>query len=149
MAQAVQQVFSHTDSQVEIWKLSAATARRTLVKRGSRFGVTLTDTEGVARPDLDKVLYGDVKISGVRKPGVGNDKATAIGEFATGVATDGTWLFENVTGVNASTEQGVAVYVKADNSLTLTATDATKIGEINYPATFTKAAGKAPVKIGV
>lgn len=150
---ATQEVFAHTDAQVETWNLGAATPENTLVKQpgSERFGVTLTDTTGVAKPD--KVIYGNVKITGVTQPGVGNEDATAIGNFPAGVATDGTWEFEDVvstgtTPVPTSTAQGVVVYATAALALTLDSSGNTRVGVVNYPATYTKAAGTLPVKIG-
>ncbi|UOE45982.1 hypothetical protein [Agromyces larvae] len=152
---ATQEVFAHTDALVETWGIGAATRQNTLVKQAgsNRFGVTLTDTIGVARPDLDKTLYGDVKITGVTQPGVGNDKATAVGTYATGVATDGTWEFESIvstgtTPAPTTTAQGAVVYATGAGALTLEAASNTRVGVVNYPATYAKVAGTLPVKVG-
>lgn len=150
MAIATQEVFSHTDAQVETWDLGSATPARTLVKQAGsdRYGVSLTDTVGVAKPDY--VLYGNVKVTGITQPGVGNDKATAIGTYAAAVAVDGTWEFEGVTGANASTAQGVVVYATSGGALTLTSTGNTRVGVVNYPSSFDRAATPTalPIKIG-
>lgn len=151
MAVATQEVFQRTDALVETWDLGAATPARTLVESGGRFGVSLTDTVGVAKPD--KVLYGDVKITGLKRAGYSNDKATAIGTYAAGVAVDGTWEFEGIvstgtTPVPTTTPQGTVVYATSAGALTLVDTDNDRVGVVNYPATYEKAAGVLPIKIG-
>lgn len=146
MAVATQEVFQRTDALVETWDLGAATPARTLVTKGGRYGVSLTDTVGVAKPD--QTLYGNVKLTGITRPGFSNDKATAIGTYAAGVATDGTWEFEGVTGATASTEQGTPVFATSAGALTMTASGNTRVGVVNYPATYEKAAGVLPIKIG-
>lgn len=146
MAVATQEVFQRTDALVETWDLGEATPARTLVESGGRYGVTLTDTVGVTKPDY--TLYGGVEITGITKPGFSNDGATSIGTYAAGVAVDGTWEFEDIDGVTDSTAQGVVVYVDGSGDLTTTEGSNTRLGVVNYPATYVKAAGTAPVKIG-
>jgi hypothetical protein len=155
MAVATQEVFSHTGSQVEIWDIGAAAPARTLVKRGSRFGVTLTNTSDVTG-NVGSKTYGNVTVTVAKTGGVGNDKATAIDATqAAPVAVDGTWEFEGIvssgtTPVPTSTPQGTPVYAtNSGGDLTLDSTSATKVGEVNYPATYTKVAGTLPIKIGV
>lgn len=140
---------AHLDGESEIWDVPAGTAQRTLVRDGDRFGVTLTRAPGGVA-DYDEVDLGpDQLIIRQRKQaGVGNDKATAVGTGATGVTTHGTWEFEGVTGVTVSTVQGASVYVNSSGDLTTTAGSNTLVGTVNYPGTYTKVAGKAPVKIG-
>lgn len=147
MAVATQEVFAHTDALVETWSLGAATPANTLVKQAGsdRYGVSLTNTVGVT--PADSITIGETTISRPKRVGVGNDKADAIGEFAAGVATDGTWEFP-VTGGLTTTPQGAVVYATAGGQPTLTATSNTRIGAVNYPATYVKAAGTLPVKIG-
>ena len=146
MVVATQEVFSHTDGLVEVWGFTDPTPERTLVVKDGRFGVVLTNTTGV--PGTDEIELGPYTVSRPKPAGVGNDAATAVGARAAGVATDGTWEFEGITGVTASTAQGVAIYATANAAeLTTTAAGNTKVGVVNYPATYTKAAGKAPVKI--
>jgi hypothetical protein len=147
MAVATQEVFYHTDALVETWDLGAATPALTLVSKNGRFGVSLTNTAGITTKRT-KTL-GPYEISAPTFAGVGNEQATAIGDHAAGVAVDGTWEFEGITGVTTSTTQSTPVYVTGAGALTLTATGSTKVGEINFPATYAKAAGVAPVKIGV
>lgn len=157
MAIATQEVFYHTDAKVVLVDAGAATPAGTLVKLAGndRFAVTLTDTLGVAKPDV--TIYGTVKVTGIRKPGVGNDKATAIDATdATAAATDGTWEFDGVasaadgTGTaSASAAQGAPVYYHAGTgNLTTASVTNNLVGYINYPATYVKTAGTLPVKIG-
>ncbi len=151
MAVATQEVFAHTDALCEVWKLAAATPARTLVVQGGRVGITLTDTKGVVK--ASQSLYpGGPTVSGVTQPGVGNEDVTwaqGAGDYAVGVATDGTWEFEGVGA--ADTAQGVPVYVTGAGAVTLTEGSNTKIGVVNYPASYNRGqTPKAlPVKIGV
>lgn len=154
MAKALAQVFSHTDALVQTWGFAAATPARTLAVKSGVVGVTLTDTTGVARPDLDITLYGDVKISGIRQAGVGNDKASAIGQYAAGVAIDGTWEFDSIvstgtTPVPTNTAQSTPVFVTAGGALTLESASNTRVGIVNYSASYVKVAGKLPIAIGL
>lgn len=145
MAVATQAVFSHTDSLVEIWDVAAATPALSLVSKNGRYGVTLTNTKGVT--PAESVTVGPYTVSRPVPAGVGNEKVTAIGGFPTGVATDGTWEFESINGVTTSTAQSTPIYITSGGALTTTATSNTKIGEVNYPASYHKVAGVAPVKI--
>lgn len=147
MVTATQEVFAHTDAQVEIWDLGAATPALTLVSKNGRYGVSLTNTADIATKRTKAI--GPYEFSAPTFAGVGNEDATAIGDHATGVATDGTWEFEGITGVTASTAQSTPVYATGAGALTTTAGSNTKVGEVNFPATYTKATGVAPVKIGV
>lgn len=156
MARATQEVFSHTDAKVVLHDAGSATPARTLVKLAgdNRFGVTLTDTVGVTKPDY--VVYGSVKITGITQPGVGNAEASAIdGTDAVAVATDGTWEFDGAaaaadgTGTaSASAAQGAPVYYHAGTGKITTASVANNlVGHVNYPATYTKVAGTLPVRL--
>src|SRR5690606_35952975 len=129
------------------WDLGAATPALTLVSKNGRYGISLTNTAGIATTRTKQV--GPYEFSAPTFAGVGNEDATAVGEHAAGVAVDGTWEFEGIAGVTASTAQSTPVYVDGDGDLTTTAASNTKVGEINFPATYTKATGVAPVKIGV
>ncbi len=152
MVVATQQVFAHTDALTEIWKLGAATPARTLVIQGERVGVTLTDTRGVTKADI--TVFGDIKVTGVQQPGVGNDEVTwaqGANDYAVGVATDGTWEFP-VTGATASIAQGAVVYVTGAGAATLTEGSNTKIGVVNFPGSYIghgETPATLPVKIGV
>lgn len=145
---ATQEVFAHTDALVEIWDIGAEAAARTLVKKGDRFGVTLTNTSDISG-NVGSKTYGRVTVSLAKQGGVGNSKAAAIDATqAAGVAVDGTWEFEGITGVTTSTAQSTEIYITDAGALTTTKDSNTFVGVVNYPATYTKAAGVAPVKIG-
>ena len=148
MTIATQEVFFHTSAKTVTLGFGAATPARTVVRYGAGVAVTLTDTEGVTKPA--HTLFGDVKITGITRPGVGGDKVTSTGkDFNAGAATDGTWEVP-VTGALLTTPQGATVYYDAsDDALTLTSdTDTVIAGYVNYPGTYKKVAGILPVKIG-
>lgn len=64
------------------------------------------------------------------------------------VAFDGTWEFTGISGVTTSTGQDVPVYITSGGALTTTATSNTLFGWTDYTPGYTKATGKAPVRIG-
>ncbi|MEV5068864.1 hypothetical protein MRBLMI12_000420 [Microbacterium sp. LMI12-1-1.1] len=147
-AVATQAVFSHTDAIVEIWDVPAGTEKHSLIKQASsdRYGVTLTRAPGGTA--IDEIELGPYAVRRPKPAGVGGDAAEAIGEFASGVALDGTWEFPSVAGATLATEQGTPVYIEADGDLTITQDTNVQVGTVNYTATYAKAAGKLPVKIG-
>lgn len=73
--------------------------------------------------------------------GVGNTSGSASFAF------DGTWLFP-VTGALTTTASGVEVYITTAGALTLTVGSNTHYGWTDYPRSFNKVAGFAPVRIG-
>lgn len=151
------EVFYHTDAKVVLHDAGAATPQGTLVKLtgNDRFGVTLTDTQGVATDDIE---IGPFTFNMGEQPGVGNTLATSIDPdgFAVAIATDGTWSFTGAasaadgTGTSsASVAQGAAVYFHAGTGKVTTATIANNlVGYVNFPATAIRVAGTLPVKIG-
>lgn len=147
-AVATQEVFSHShlDGESEIWTVPAGTEARTLVQEGNRFGVTLTRAAGGT--GKDEINLGPYTVSRPKPVGVGNEDVTAVASPAVGVSLHGTWGFEGITGVTATTTQGTPVYVTSAGALTTTESTNTLVGVVNYPASYIKAAGKAPVKIG-
>lgn len=147
-AVATQQVFAHTDAIVEIWSVPAGTEKFSLVQQAGseRYGVTLTRAPGGSA--VDEIDLGPYKVSRPKPTGVGGDVAEAIGDYATGVALDGTFSFPAVTGATTATPQGAVVYVEPDGDLTLTESTNVRVGVVNYTANYPKAAGKLPVKIG-
>ncbi|WP_217181636.1 hypothetical protein [Streptomyces sp. AC495_CC817] len=154
MAVATQEVFQRTDALCEVWDAGSATPQYTLLMKGGRPGVTLTDTKGVAKPD--QVLYGAVKVTGITQPGYSNEAAKSVSAagFGVGVATDGTWEFPSVvstgtTPAPTSTAQGTPVFVTGAGALTLESSGNTRVGAVNYTATYVKSAGTLPIKIGV
>lgn len=148
---ATQEVFAHRKA--TIVKASAATPKRTLLIDNGRPVVTLTDTTGVARPDKN-ITIGNLTVSGFVAPGVGNEEAEpVIGEFAVGAALDGTWEFEGVvssgtTPAPTTTAQGTPVFATSAGALTLAASGNTRVGVVDYPASYVKTAGTVPVAIG-
>lgn len=148
MVVAIQEVFAHTDALVEIWDMGAESPAFTLIAKNGRYGVSLTPTSDIT--GTDDIVWGPFTLSRAKQGGVGNDLATAIDATqAAGVATDGTWEFDTITGVTTSTAQSTPIYITAGGVLTTSASGNTLIGETNYPATYTKAAGVAPIKIGI
>lgn len=86
-------------------------------------------------------------LSGVESGGVGNATDSAT------VAFDGTYEFEGVvstgtTPAPTSTPQDTAVYITSDGDLTLTSTDNTLFGYVDYPPDYHKVAGTLPIRIG-
>ena len=148
MAVATNSVFSHTDALVQTWDLGAATPKGTLVVKNDIIGVTLTNTVGITDTKVTQV--GPYSIVEPTEAGVGNDKATAVGQYAAGVALDGTWEFADITGGTLNTAQGTPVFATSAGALTLTATDNTRVGVVNFPASYHRTAAKTlPVAIGV
>jgi hypothetical protein len=152
MAVATQEVFGFRKS--TIVKAAAATPKGTLfIDAGGRPVVTLTDTKGVTRTDKN-IEIGNITISGFVAPGVGNEEAEAvIGTYAVGAALDGTWEFESVvssgtTPVPTSTAQGTPVFITGAGALTLASSGNTRVGVVDYPASYNKVAGTLPVAIG-
>lgn len=148
MTVATQEVFFHTSAKAATLGFDAATPARTVVRYGAGVAVTLTDTEGVTKPA--HTLFGDVKITGITRPGVGGDKVTSTGyAFNAGAATDGTWEVP-VTGGLTTTPQGTVVYYDASEKALTLASDADTViaGYVNYPGTYKMVDGILPVKIG-
>ena len=146
MAVATWAAFAHTPAKVEIWSAGAATPARTVLVKDGRYGVTLTDTTGVATPNE---TVGPYTLNSGEQAGVSLEKVEAIASYPVGVALDGTWVFADITGVTTSTAQGVVIYITGGGALTTTSSGNTRFGVVNYNASFTKAAGVAPVAIGV
>lgn len=148
MARALRETLAHTDDQTEIWYVAAPTPERTLLIEQGRVAITMYDTEGVAGTSR---TYGALTVGGIVRPGTSLRNVTAgqAGEYAVGVATDGTWTFDTITGATLATRQGTPVYViVATGVLTLTAGSNVRVGTVNYTANFAKVAGTLPIKIG-
>lgn len=104
-----------------------------------------------ARPCVTITARGDATVtktladgSQVTRP---NGGAGNLPDSAT-VAFDGTWEFTGIAGVTTSTAQDVAIYLTSGGALTTTSTSNTLYGYTDYPRGYTKAANKAPVRIG-
>jgi hypothetical protein len=73
--------------------------------------------------------------------GVGNTSGSASFAF------DGTWNFA-VAGATTSTANGVEVFITPAGGLTLTSSTNVHYGWTDYPRSYNKVAGFAPVRIG-
>lgn len=135
---ALNKVFAETQSKNRERAVPEGTQPGTPLIINTRPAVALT-----ARGDATKTstLPDGVSVS-FANGGVGNLPDSAS------VAFDGTWLFEGVTGVTATTGQDVAIYLTSAGALTATATGNTLFGYTDYPRDFAKATGRAAVRIG-
>lgn len=135
---ATNKVFAETESKNRERQVPAGTQPGTPLIINARPAVTLT-----ARGDATKTsaLPGGHSIT-FNNGGVGNLPDSAS------VAFDGTWLFEGVAGVTATTGQDVPVYITTAGGLTLTVGTNTLYGHTDYPRDFAKATGRAAVRIG-
>lgn len=135
---ATNAVFPYTETKTEVWTLDATTAPGTFVMQNGTPAVTLTGTSDYSI----STTIGELTISGIGRGG-----ASLEGKEAT-VCTDGTWEL-SVAGANGTQVQNTPVFAKADGTLTLTATDATKVGKVNLPRDYAFTGAVLPVKIGV
>ena len=153
MAKATAQILRHNDRIVETWRTpntSTTVEKDTLVIYNGVPGVALTATTGVTAP---AVTIGQFTLTGQTREGASNWKANDATGLAFAVALDGTWEFTGVvstgtTPAPTTTAQLTAVYAKANGDLTLESSGNTRVGRVNYPASYTRAAGKLPIKIG-
>lgn len=104
------------------------------------------------RPAVAITSRGDVAVSntfaGVTISAPANSLGSGNLPDSASVAFDGTWEFTGVTGITASTGQDVAVYITSGGALTTTATSNTLFGYTDYPRDYSKATGRAAVRIG-
>lgn len=98
---------------------------------------TVTVTANGTSSNLPKPLTAYTFTNG----GVGNQSGSASFAF------DGTWNFP-VTGALTTTNSGVEVFITAAGGLTLTVGSNTHYGWTDYPRSYNKVAGFAPVRIG-
>lgn len=132
-------VFKYTEQKVRERPVPAGTVAGAPLLINTRPAVALT-----TRGDVDVVTaFGGVTIT---------QKANALGsgnlDNSASVAFDGTFEFTGVTGITTSTGQDVAVYITSGGALTTTATSNTLFGYTDYPRDYSKATGRAPVRIG-
>lgn len=135
---ATNAVFPYTESATEVWDLGKTTAPGTFVMQEGTPGVTLVGTADYSI----STKIGPLTISGIPRGGA------SVEGFEATVCTDGTWEL-TVEGADGTQAQNTPVYAKADGSLTLTATDATKVGKVNLPRDYAFKGAVLPVKIGV
>lgn len=133
---ALNEVYYYSKEQVRERPVPTGTLPGAPLLINARPCVTIT-----AAADATKVFGspdGSSRTIPLRAPGQTTGSAT--------VAFDGTWEFA-VTGATTSTAQDIAVYITSGNTLTLTSTGNTLFGYTDYPTSYTKTAGRAPVRI--
>lgn len=135
---ATNAVFPYSETGTEVWDLGKTTAPGTFVLQEGTPGVTLTGTSDYSV----STTVGPLTISGIPRGGA------SLEGFEATVCTDGTWDL-SVEGANGTQVQNTPVYADADGALTLTATDATKVGKVNLPRGYAFNGTVLPVKIGV
>lgn len=129
----------YTESKTRRWNVGTDVLGGSLVinNESDEVGVTIADSGGTTRTSTDEGLRGNITSVTYRSAGVGYDEGVAV------VARDGSWLFPvagvtagETTGTDATgTDQGTPVYAVVAagkvTGLTLTATDNTKVGQID------------------
>ena len=107
---------------------------------GGEPAVTLTGSGDYTRSET---IAGVGTLSGIPAGGIG-----LTGKEVT-LCFDGTWEFDDVTGINPATAaQGTPVYITDDGELTATATGNTAYGTVDVPKDYDRTRGFVPVKIG-
>lgn len=131
-------VFPYTEKLTEIWPVAAATAPgKAILSATGQPGVALVGSNDYTVSQA----VGPYTISGIPRGGA------SLKDGTVSVATDGTWEF-TVTGAASNTAQNALVYITSAGALTLTATDNTVFGKVNYPRDYVFKTGILPVKIG-
>lgn len=147
---ALNRIYRETGEKVRNLALSAITVPDTAptsiqtgvpVIFGSDAAVSLT-ASGNATVTRTTDLPPGVSSITYSNGGVGN--ASGYASFA----FDGTWEFDSVTGATTSTANRAAVYMDEDGVLTMTDTDNTLYGYVDYPTGYHKVAGTLPIRIG-
>jgi hypothetical protein len=106
-------------------------------------GAISTTASGNSTVTVNTNLPSPLTAYTFKNGGVGNTASPASASFA----FDGTWNVP-VTGATATTANGVEVYITTTGSLTLTVGTNTHYGWTDYPRSYNKVAGFAPVRIG-
>lgn len=128
----------YNEAKTRRWNVGTNVLGGTLVLNAAsgEVGVTLADSGGTTRTESTN-LPGSITSVTRTSAGVGYDEGVAV------VARDGSWLYEvagvvdgETTGIDATgTDQGTPVYAVVAagkvTGLTLTATDNTKVGQID------------------
>ena len=136
---ATNEVFHYSETGTEVWTFASELASGQFVIQNGTPAVTLTATGGYTV----STTVGPLTISGIQRGG-----ASLLPKQAT-VATDGTWDLKVTGAVAGSVVQNTPVYAASDGSLTLTATNNTKVGKVNPPQGYVFHDTTLPVKIGV
>ena len=113
----------------------------------SASGAPAVTVNGSADYTVSEVIPGVGTLSGIPAGGIG-----LSGQEVT-LAFDGTWEFlaSSFAGTApnpATIAQGTAVYITADNELTLTEGSNTVFGSVDVPKDYDRTRGFVPVKIG-
>lgn len=132
------EVFAYTPRYVRERPVPSGTKSGTPVLIGIRPGVTIT-----ARADDTTTFTLADGSSRTIPTGSANQSPGKAS-----IAFDGTWEFTSITGVTTSTADDTAIYITSGGALTTTSTGNTLFGYTDYTPNYTKAAGKAPVRIG-
>jgi len=148
-------IFKYTEDQTRVRTLATAdikpyTALLDPADARPAYTVTATGnlTETVALTDDPQQVVLGGRVTSITyedgSPGRPDNEAT--------LAYDGTVEFDVVstgtTPAPTSTANGVAVYIKSDNGLTLASSGNTLYGHVDYPTDFFKRAGRLPVRVG-
>lgn len=133
------EVFAPIPGTNEVWTVAGATAKGTALIQGTRAGVALGNSG-------ESTFTTAIGSSGISI--TGPNGAAGYAALEVGAHTTGTFEFSSITGVTTSTAQGALVYITSGGDLTTTSTSNTFYGFVNYPKGYTKATGKAPIKIG-
>lgn len=136
---ALNEVFQYSKSKTRERAVPSGTLPGAPLLINSRPCVALT-----ARSDATKTF--SLADGSSRTIPIGNPWQTA---GSATVAFDGTFEFSGITGVTTSTANDVAVYITSGGALTTTSTSNTLFGYTDYPTSYTKQAGVAPVRIAV
>lgn len=130
-----------------IFKENERNNRARVVPEGTVSGdpLLVDDRPAVALTDRGDATasftLGGITVSGFRSGGVG------LADDEASVAFDGTFEFE-VTGATTSTPQDTPVYITDAGALTLTESNNTRYGTVDYPKDYHKADGRLPVRVG-
>lgn len=131
-------VYAYTPRYVRERAVPSGTKAGTPLLIGIRPGVTIT----ARADDTTTFTLADGSVRTIPS-GSANQSAGKAS-----IAFDGTWEFTGISGVTNATADDVAIYITSAGALTTTATGNTLFGYTDYTPNYTKAAGKAPVRIG-
>ena len=137
---AINKIFASTEADHRARKVDAGTKSGDALLVNGRPAVALTD-----RGDGTAVRTTNLP-AGVSSITYATGGASLAADEAS-LAFDGTFEFE-VTGATTATDNDVKVYITSAKVLTLTVGSNTLYGYTDYPVSYKKVAGRAPVRIG-
>ena len=137
---ALNKIFQSTEAEHRARVVPDGTKSGDPVLINDRPAVALTDRGNGTRTDTTGLPAGVTSITY-------QSGGASLQSDQASVAFDGTWEFD-VTGAATSTAQDVAVYITGAGGLTLTEGSNTLFGYTDYPESYLKVAGRAPVRIG-